>query len=127
MSTYKGLWVQNDSKSPPNVTVTVDDLPLPVIDSDLPGAGQSFSWGYLSTWANRKMLAVSLLYHELVIEMDLPKATAHRYTVTMADTFLSDRVEKLDKQWSMTSADIQKWIQVKFPHVWAEINTKATV
>ncbi|HLY26182.1 MAG TPA: hypothetical protein VKQ72_07570 [Aggregatilineales bacterium] len=115
MSTYSGIWPEKSPFNEADIQVTVDKGSLPAVDKEVPGSGKVFGWANLSPWANKKLLAISILFHELHIVMKLPEGVAHQRAVEMYGLFVEDRLSRFGKQWSMSSEDIQNWIQAKFP------------
>jgi len=123
MSIYKGQLPDKAVNLEAEMQVTVDGQPLPPAEAEVPGAGQTFGWGIYSTYRGKKLLSYSLLLHEMHRVMGLPRPTAHKYIIELGDFFMDDQVAKFDRQWSMTSEEIGKWIKQKFPKTWDEVSS----
>ena len=120
MSIYKGQWPERNEQ----IIVTVDGQPLQHAEAEVPGTGQTFGWGQFSPYTGKKLLAYSLLIHEMHHVMGLPRSTAHKYLLDMGDVFLDDQVAKLGRQWSLTSEEIGRWIKDKFPKIWDDLTSQ---
>jgi hypothetical protein len=121
MSIYQGQWPEIVTANRPNIRVMVDDHPLPPAEAEVPGVGQAFGWGNFSPFANKKLLAYSLLIYELHEVMGLSRATAHKYLIDLGESFMEDVVARLGAQWSLDSETIQQWLREHFPTMWDEM------
>src|SRR5689334_4752341 len=119
MSTYAGKWPQSPQFNESDIKVTVDDKPLPVLDTEVAGAGHIFGWGSFSRWADIKLLAYSLLLYEMRDVINLPEQKARRNAIALSDFFVNEVATKFDKQWTMTSEDIQQWIEKRHSEIWS--------
>ncbi len=123
MSVYKGIWPEAQPFSESGIVVTVDEKPLPPAEAEVPEARHTFGWGGFSPWANRKLLAYSLLTYELQTVLGQSATSAHRYAVQIADAFTEDRLAKFGKQWTLSSEEIGKWIDTKYPNIWKALTS----
>lgn len=115
MCTYIGKWPQSNE----GIVVTADGQPLAGLVSAVAGAGEQFGWGSFSRWADTKLLAYTMLLHEMRDLIKLPDARAHKIASTLADFFVTDVASRFDKQWTITSDDIRNWIERKHSEVWS--------
>src|SRR5690349_15498549 len=121
MSIYKGQWPEKGPTAIEKVQVTVDGQSLPPASGEVPGTRLTYGWGNFSTWAGRKLLSYSILLCELTTTFGLSRQAAHKYLLDIAETFMEDKVAKLDKQWTLSSEDISLWLQAKFPQIWSDL------
>jgi hypothetical protein len=119
MCTYVGQWPQTTPFSEADILVTADGQPLEPLAKEVAGAGEVFGWGSFSRWADIKLLAYSLLLHEMHNLVNLPEEKARKIAVNLSDSFVSDVVSRFPKQWTMTSEDIRQWIDRKHSEVWS--------
>jgi hypothetical protein len=123
MSIYQGQWPETTDPNKSNVRVMVDDHPLPAAEAEVPGVGQAFGWGTFSPFANRKLLAYSLLIYEMHEVMGLSRAAAHKYLIDIGDSFMEDMVAKLGAKWSLDSETIRQWFREHYQTIWDELTT----
>ena len=121
MSIYKGQWLEKGPIAAEKIQVTVDGQPLPPASGEVPGMRLAYGWGNFSTWAGRKLLSYSILLFELTTVYGLSRPTAHKYLLEIAETFMEDQVAKLAKQWTLSSDEIARWLQTKFPQIWSDL------
>jgi hypothetical protein len=123
MCTYVGQWPQSGPVDESTIVVTADGQPLPPLAKELAGAGEHFGWGSFSRWADTRLLAYTMLFHEMCDLIKLPEPRAHKVASTLADFFVTDIASRFDKQWTLTSEDIRNWIERKHSEVWSSSGT----
>ncbi len=123
MSTYQGRVPEKGPYNQADIQVMVDGQPLPSAQADVPEAGNVFGWGNFSPRANKKLLAYSILIHELHNVIGLPTSMAHRVAFDIGDRFADERVFKFDRRWSLTSEEISQWIKETYPEKWRELSS----
>jgi hypothetical protein len=119
MSTYTGKWPQSTPFSPSDIQVNVDGHPLLALASEVAGAGQVYGWGSFSRWADIKLLAYSIMLYEMRDVLQLPEQKARRNAIALADFFVDEVAIKFDKQWTITSEEIQQWIEKRHSEIWS--------
>lgn len=118
MSNYKGERIDKGANNAVVMQVTVDGQSLPAAQAEVPGVGEAFGWGGFSPWVNKKLLAYSLLFHELEQVMGLPRSQVHQVLLDIGEPFMNDQVAAFGKEWSLTGDAIQEWIRTKYPRTW---------
>lgn len=121
MSTYTGKWPQGSQRNEAEIRVTVDGQPLEALSLEMPGSGNTFGWGSFSRWVDEKLLAYSLLLHELHNVMGQPMSEARVAAIALTDPFMKDYVARFDKEWTLTSEQISSWIEKQHGDIWAGI------
>lgn len=121
MSLYRGQWPEIEIRDRASIRVMVDDRPLPSAEAEVPGVGQVFGWGSFSPFANKKLLAYSILIYELHEVLGLSRAAAHKYLIDIGDSFMEDVIARLGAQWSLDSEAIGQWLSEHFPRLWDEV------
>jgi hypothetical protein len=119
MSTYSGKWPQSTPFSPSDIQVNVDGHSLPSLASEVAGAGQVFGWGSFSRWADIKLLAYSMMLYEMRDVLKLPEQKARHNAIALSDFFVDEVAIKFDKQWTMSSEEIQQWIEKRHSEIWS--------
>src|SRR5689334_7655884 len=87
MSTYQGRVPEQGPYNKANTQVLVDGQPLPTAEAAVTEAESVFGWDNFSPWANKKLLAYSMLIYELHNVIGLPTSTAHRFAFDTGDRF----------------------------------------
>lgn len=121
MSNYKGERIEKGLSAAVEMKVTVDGQPLQAAQAEVPGVGQAFGWGDFSPWVNKKLLAYSMLFHELEHVMGLPRPLVHQALLDIGEPFMNEQVAKFGKEWSMTGDTIQDWIRTNYPKTWENL------